>query len=94
MEEPLLPDQLREYAVLRRESPVPIAAGEHETTRYGFAQIIEAEALDIIQFDIGRVGGFSEARKVCVLAQAGRPARLHPRLRDADPASGHPATGP
>ena len=78
VEEPLLPDQLREYAILRRESPVPIAAGEHETTRYGFAQIIEAEALDVIQFDIGRVGGFSEARKVCALAQAaGLPVYTH-----------------
>ena len=78
VEEPLLPDQIREYAVLRRSSPVPIAAGEHETTRYGFAQIIEAEALDIIQFDIGRVGGFSEAVKVCALAQAaGLPVYTH-----------------
>ena len=78
VEEPLLPDQIREYAELRRSSPVPIAAGEHETTRYGFAQIIEAGALDIIQFDIGRVGGFSEARKVCALAQAaGLPVYTH-----------------
>ena len=78
VEEPLLPDQIREYAALRRDSPVPIAAGEHETTRYGFAQIIEAEALDIIQFDIGRVGGFSEARRVCALAQAaGLPVYTH-----------------
>ena len=78
VEEPLLPDQIREYAALRRDSPVPIAAGEHETTRYGFAQIIEAGALDIIQFDIGRVGGFSEARKVCALAQAaGLPVYTH-----------------
>lgn len=78
VEEPLLPDQIREYAALRRDSPVPIAAGEHETTRYGFAQIIEAGALDIIQFDIGRVGGLSEARKVCALAQAaGLPVYTH-----------------
>lgn len=78
VEEPLLPDQIREYAALRRDSPVPIAAGEHETTRYGFAQIIEAGALDIIQFDIGRVGGFSEARRVCALAQAaGLPVYTH-----------------
>ena len=78
VEEPLLPDQLKEYAILRSESPVPIAAGEHETTRYGFAQIIEAGALDIIQFDIGRVGGFSEARNVCALAQtAGLPVYTH-----------------
>ena len=78
VEEPLLPDQIHEYAALRKDSPVPIAAGEHETTRYGFAQIIEAGALDIIQFDIGRVGGFSEARKVCALAQAaGLPVYTH-----------------
>ena len=78
IEEPLLPDQIREYAALRRQSPVPIAAGEHETTRYGFAQLIDAEALDVIQFDIGRVGGFSEARRVCALAQAaGLPVYTH-----------------
>jgi L-rhamnonate dehydratase len=78
VEEPLLPDQIRDYAALRRDSPVPIAAGEHETTRYGFAQLIEAEALDIIQFDIGRVGGFSEAKRVCALAQAaGLPVYTH-----------------
>lgn len=78
IEEPLMPDQIRDYATLRRQSPVPIAAGEHETTRYGFAHLIEAEALDIIQFDIGRVGGFSEARKVCLLAQAaGLPVYTH-----------------
>ena len=78
VEEPLLPDQIRDYAALRRASPVPIAAGEHETTRYGFAQLIDAEALDIIQFDIGRVGGFSEAQRVCTLAQAaGLPVYPH-----------------
>lgn len=78
VEEPLLPDQIRDYATLRRNSPVPIAAGEHETTRYGFAQLIDAEALDVIQFDIGRVGGFSEARRVCTLAQvAGLPVYTH-----------------
>lgn len=78
IEEPLLPDQIRDYAALRRSSPVPIAAGEHETTRYGFAQLIEAEAVDIVQFDIGRVGGFSEAQRVCALAEvAGLPVYTH-----------------
>lgn len=78
IEEPLMPDQIGDYATLRRDSPVPIAAGEHEATRYGFSQIIEAKALDIIQFDMGRVGGFSEARRVCTLAQAaGLPVFTH-----------------
>jgi L-alanine-DL-glutamate epimerase-like enolase superfamily enzyme len=78
IEEPLMPDQIGDYAELRKGSPVPIAAGENEVTRYGFAQIIEARALDIIQFDIGRVGGLSEAKKVCALAEAaGLPVYTH-----------------
>jgi L-rhamnonate dehydratase len=78
IEEPLLPDQLHEYIELTRQSPVPIAAGEHIHTRFGFAPIIEHRALDIIQFDIGRVGGFSEAVRVCAMADAaGLPVYTH-----------------
>lgn len=78
IEEPLMPDQIRDYVKLRRDSPVPIAAGEHEATRYGFTQLIESQALDIIQFDMGRVGGFTEARKICTMAQvAGLPVFTH-----------------
>ena len=36
------------------------AAGEKETTRWGFQPLVDARALDIIQPDIARVGGFSE----------------------------------
>ena len=40
--------------------------------------MIEAEAIDIVQFDIGRVGGFSEAQRVCALAEvAGLPVYTH-----------------
>ena len=78
VEEPLLPDQLHEYIELIRQSPIPIAAGEHIHTRFGFAPIIEFRALDIIQFDIGRVGGFSEAVRVCAMADAaGLPVYTH-----------------
>lgn len=78
IEEPLLPDQLSEYIELTRQSPVPIAAGEHIHTRFGFTPIINNRSLDIIQFDIGRVGGFSEAIRVCALADAaGLPVYTH-----------------
>ena len=78
IEEPLLPDDLDGFIELRRISPVPIATGEHEYTRYGFETLIRNRALDIVQFDMGRVGGFTEARRVCTLANtAGLPVCTH-----------------
>ena len=70
IEEPLLPDEIDAYAELRRRSPIPIAAGEHEFTRYGFRQLIENRAVDVLQPDVHRVGGITEARRVCALASA------------------------
>ncbi len=70
VEEPFLPDDLESYARLRRETPIPISGGEHEYTRYGFQQIIDKEAMDILQPDLRRCGGFTEARKIASLASA------------------------
>ena len=49
-------------------SPVAIAAGEWLSSRHEFAQLIERSAVDVVQPDIGRVGGFTEARRVCDMA--------------------------
>ncbi len=68
IEEPLLPDDIKGYAKLRRASTVPISGGEHEFTRFGFEQLFDAEALDIVQPDVHRCGGFTEARKVGAMA--------------------------
>lgn len=70
IEEPLLPHDLAGYADLRRWSQTPIAHGEHQYGRWAFGRVIEAEAADILQPDVNRVGGFTEARKVCALAAA------------------------
>lgn len=70
VEEPLLPDDVRGYAYLRSRTRIPIAAGEHEATRWGFRQLIEAQAVDYLQPDVNRVGGVTEARKIWALAQA------------------------
>jgi L-alanine-DL-glutamate epimerase-like enolase superfamily enzyme len=70
LEEPVIPDDVRGYAELRSYGRVPIAGGEHEFTVYGFRDLLEAHALDYIQFDTNRVGGISQARKICVLAEA------------------------
>jgi L-alanine-DL-glutamate epimerase-like enolase superfamily enzyme len=70
LEEPVIPDDIYGYAELRRRSSIPIAGGEHEFALYGFRDLIEAKAVDYIQFDTNRVGGISQARKVAALAEA------------------------
>lgn len=70
LEEPLLAHDVGGYRRLCRESPIPIAHGEHQFGRYGFARVIEAEAAHVLQPDVNRVGGITEARKIFALAAA------------------------
>jgi L-alanine-DL-glutamate epimerase-like enolase superfamily enzyme len=70
LEEPVIPDDVSGYAELKSYGIVPIAGGEHEFTVYGFRELLEAHALDYIQFDTNRVGGISQARKICAMAEA------------------------
>lgn len=70
LEEPVIPDDIHGYAELRSHGRVPIAGGEHEFTLCGFRELLEARAVDYIQFDTNRVGGISQARKIAALAEA------------------------
>lgn len=68
-EELLLPDEIHNFAKLKKATSIPLSGGEHEYARYGFHDLLQAGALDIFQFDTNRVGGFTEAQKICSLAQ-------------------------
>lgn len=70
IEEPLMPHDIAGYARLCRESTTLISSGEHAYTRYGFRELIEHAASDILQPDVNRMGGITEARKVFALAAA------------------------
>jgi len=70
VEEPVIPDNIAGYAALKALNVVPISGGEHEFTMYGFRELLEAKAVDIIQFDTNRVGGITQARKVSAMAEA------------------------
>jgi L-alanine-DL-glutamate epimerase-like enolase superfamily enzyme len=70
LEEAVIPDDIHGYAELRRRTSIPIAGGEHEFTLFGFRELIEAKAVDYIQFDTNRVGGITQARKIAALAEA------------------------
>src|SRR6202007_1950391 len=64
LEGPVIPDDAHGYAELKSHGRIPIAGGEHEFTVYGFRELLEARALDYIQFDTNRVGGIPQARHI------------------------------
>jgi L-alanine-DL-glutamate epimerase-like enolase superfamily enzyme len=70
VEEPVTPDDLHGYASLKAMGRVPIAGGEHAFTLHEFRDLLDARALDYIQFDTNRVGGITQARKIAALAEA------------------------
>jgi L-rhamnonate dehydratase len=70
LEEPVIPDDVQGYRELKSYGRIPIAGGEHEFTLYGFRDLLQARALDYIQFDTNRVGGITQARKIAALAEA------------------------
>jgi D-galactarolactone cycloisomerase len=68
-EEPIVPDNLSDYVLLRQNSPVPIAGGEVLTRRQSFVPWLQGRALDIVQPDVTKVGGISEERKIAWMAE-------------------------
>lgn len=70
IEEPLMPDDYAGYARVRDASPIRISAGEHEFTRWGYLELLRRRCVDIVQPDVNRMGGITEALKVWALASA------------------------
>ncbi|MBI4165331.1 MAG: L-rhamnonate dehydratase [Acidobacteria bacterium] len=79
IEEPVPPDQIDSYRQIKDAVPdMLISGGEHEFTRYGFRDLIEKKAVDILQPDIYRAGGISELKKIAAMASAhNRPVIPH-----------------
>ena len=59
-EEPLKPDALDDYILLRRNAPIPISGGEVLTRRQSFGAWLRKGALDIVQPDVTKVGDHSK----------------------------------
>ncbi len=79
LETPLPADDLDGYARVEREQPIPIAAGEWLTTRFEFLDLMDRGKVGVVQPDVGRAGGLTEARRVCDLAKQ-RGLRVVPHL--------------
>jgi D-arabinonate dehydratase len=69
-EEPLAPDDYDGYRKLCLATPIPIATGENEYTRYGFRDLIRQDCAAILNADAKILGGVTEFMKVAALAQA------------------------
>jgi len=69
LEEPVWPpEDYRGLARVRAATSIPLAAGENESTAFGFRELVDAGAVDIAQPSITKVGGLSEMRKAAVIA--------------------------
>lgn len=77
-EEPCPYPQIENTARVASALDIPVAAGEQDQLLEQFHRIINSHGVDIIQPDIGYVGGVSRARKVTSMAEAaGMPATPH-----------------
>ncbi|HEY8719058.1 enolase C-terminal domain-like protein [Pengzhenrongella sp.] len=69
IEEPTSPDDVLGHARIRRAvAPIGVATGEHCHNRVMFKQFLQAEAIDFLQLDTGRLASLNEIIAVLLLA--------------------------
>jgi galactonate dehydratase len=69
IEEPVDPSDVEGLKKVSEHVNIPIATGERLYTRYGFRQVMEMHAADILQPDVGNTGGIMEAKKIAAMAE-------------------------
>ena len=69
IEEPTSPDDILGHAAISRGvAPIPVATGEHVQNRVVFKQMLQADALQVLQIDAARVAGVNENVAILLLA--------------------------
>jgi D-arabinonate dehydratase/D-galactarolactone cycloisomerase len=68
-EEPTQPENIAGCAALANRTRVPVAGFETETSKFNFAALMDAGAIQVVQPDVIQVGGITEARKIAAYAQ-------------------------
>lgn len=69
-EEPVPPENVDEMARVAAHTSIPIATGERLVTKFEFSQVLEKQAAQIIQLDVGQCGGILESKKIAGMAEA------------------------
>jgi L-alanine-DL-glutamate epimerase-like enolase superfamily enzyme len=78
LEEPLRPDDYDGYRKLAESTHIRIAAGEEESSRQSYLNLMDRGRIDVVQVDLTRCGGFTEAMKIAALAwDRGLPVANH-----------------
>lgn len=68
IEAALHPDNLLGYSRLAASTSIKIAAGEEQTSRFMFIDLMDRGQVDIVQPDVSRAGGLTETKRVADLA--------------------------
>ena len=68
LEEPFEPDEYEAYAELADTVDIRVAAGEQDTTLWGFRELIERGHVDLVQPDVTRCGGITELLRIAEFA--------------------------
>jgi L-fuconate dehydratase len=69
IEEPTCPDDILAHAAIARAiAPIPVATGEHMANRVIAKQLLQAEAVEVLQLDATRVAGVNENIAILLLA--------------------------
>ena len=69
IEEPCLPENVDCMVNIAQKTIVPIAAGERLFGKWQYRELIEKQAVSVIQPDICHVGGIFEGRKLAAMAE-------------------------
>src|SRR5829696_8574166 len=69
-EDPVPPENMDSLAKVAESLSLPVAAGERSSTIYGCRELIEREIVDVLQPDMGRVGGIYQMKKIAAQAEA------------------------
>ena len=82
LEEIMPPDNVESYARLKHDTKMPLCVSERlDHASFGFREVIEKNAADIIMPDMAWSGGITETRKICAhgrnLSAADHQPRLH-----------------
>ena len=70
LEEPFPPHDPRSYRAATAFGRTPFAAGENHFARFEFTRIIEDQAITILQPDLSKTGGITEALRIAAMASA------------------------
>jgi L-alanine-DL-glutamate epimerase-like enolase superfamily enzyme len=77
LEEPFPAHDHRSYKLARGFGRTPLAAGENHYTRFEFNRVIEDGAITILQPDLSKCGGITEALRIAAMASAWK-LPIHP----------------